>query len=218
MCLFTCSPNWGRPSPDQGMQAAAVFEQGEAKPVMVMVNIPGLRHCHTERWDCDASSTWRQRTLLTLPGSPVATIIMTYICYWAIVGRCRSNQNISPSLAIIPLHSDAVLYLVPSKTNLNYFLYYLQLFLLLNICGYLQSDVTEHSTDVIHHTLPNIRHLVQVQLHPNNMDGNRSSLSRSRKFLIHSRKERKNIPPRIKQLLPLQMTFLCQDLWKISDS
>jgi hypothetical protein len=67
------------------MQATVVFEQGEEKPVMVMVNIPGLRQCHTERSDCDAASTWRQQTLLTLPGSPIATITITYICYWAAV-------------------------------------------------------------------------------------------------------------------------------------
>jgi hypothetical protein len=59
--------------------------------------------------------------------------------------------------------------------------------------------------------------MVQVQLHSNNMnEGNRFSLSRPQKLLIHSMKERKNIPPKDKRLLPPQMTFLCQELRKMA--
>jgi hypothetical protein len=54
--------------------------------------------------------------------------------------------------------------------------------------------VAEHSTDLGHHILPNIRHLVEMDLHPNNMNSrNRFSLSKSWEPLIHSVKGRKNI-------------------------
>jgi hypothetical protein len=73
----------------------------------------------------------------------------------------------------------------------------------------LQSSVAEHRLD--------LGHLVQTQLHPNNMNSeNIFSLSRSLKPLIHCMKRSKNIP-RTKLLLPHQMTLLCQNPAKMAD-